>query len=51
MDFWKFENSDDAPAVIEATSGKSYFYRELREYVTQIGLDQASWPAACSTRT
>lgn len=36
MSFWKLSYPDDAPAAIEASSGKSHSYRELREDVTRI---------------
>jgi acyl-CoA synthetase (AMP-forming)/AMP-acid ligase II len=36
MDFWNVAHPDDAPAAIEASSGKSHSYRELREDVTRI---------------
>ena len=35
MDFWKLAHSDDALAVIEASSDKSYCYRQLRDDVTR----------------
>jgi long-chain acyl-CoA synthetase len=36
MDFWTVAHLDDAPAAIEAGSGKSHSYRELREDVRRI---------------
>ena len=36
MDFWKLAYSDDAPAAIEVSSGKSHSYRELSQDVSQM---------------
>jgi len=41
MEFWKVKPSDEAPAAIDAPSGKEWSYDELREDAARI---QAALP-------
>ena len=36
MDFWKLAHTDDAPAAVEACSGRQWSYYELRENVARL---------------